>query len=133
MKPTLLIAATDEDSADYYQRFFTDHGYEAETASDGLDCVSKLRCFLPDVLVLDLDLLWGGGDGVLAHIREDATLPRVPVILVAPETCSDIPADMLDAPVVAWLKKPVRLKALVEQVCEVWLNYGAAFVPVASS
>jgi chemosensory pili system protein ChpA (sensor histidine kinase/response regulator) len=132
MKPTLLIAATDEDSADYYQRFFADHGYEAETATDGLDCVGKLRCFLPDVLVLDLDLLWGGGDGVLAHIREDPTLPRVPVILMAPEAYSDVPADLLASPVVAWLKKPVRLKALVEQVCEVWTNYGAELAPAAN-
>src|SRR5262249_2199386 len=110
----------------------SDHGYETETASDGLDCVSKLRSFLPDVLVLDLDLLWGGGDGVLAHIREDATLPRVPVILMTPETCSDVSDDMLAAPVVAWLRKPVRLKALVDQVCEVWANYGAALAPAAS-
>jgi hypothetical protein len=42
-----------------------------ETASDGLDCLKKLRRATPAALVLDLKLHWGGGDGVLAWLRED--------------------------------------------------------------
>src|SRR5262245_54616471 len=55
-------------------------GFEAETAGDGLDCVEKLRDSAPDALVLEPDLLWGGGEGVLAAMYEDESVPFIPVI-----------------------------------------------------
>ena len=41
-------------------------GCELRTAVNGLDCVAQLRECVPDVLVLEPQLPWGGGDGVLA-------------------------------------------------------------------
>ena len=43
--------------------------------------MSQLREETPDVLVLDPGLPWGGGDGVLALMREDKTVPKVPTLL----------------------------------------------------
>ena len=48
---------------------------------NALDCVSQLREETPNVLVLDPVLPWGGGDGVLACMREDKTVPNVPTLL----------------------------------------------------
>ena len=48
---------------------------------NALDCVSQLREETPDVLVLDPALPWGGGDGVLALMREDKTVPKVPTLV----------------------------------------------------
>jgi hypothetical protein len=62
-------------------------------------------------LILDLQLLWGGGEGVLARMREDADIPLTPVVLVSTTATTDYLA-----PVVGCLTKPFRLKALVEQV-----------------
>ena len=76
MKQALLIADRDAELCDVYRRFLTDRGYEVETSSDGLDCLRKLRQVTPAVLVLDLELLWGGGDGVLAWLREESLSAR---------------------------------------------------------
>ena len=40
-------------------------GFELETAVSGLECVARLREAVPDVLVLEPHMPWGGGDGVL--------------------------------------------------------------------
>jgi response regulator RpfG family c-di-GMP phosphodiesterase len=42
-----------------------------------------LQAFAPDVLVLEAELLWGGGDGVLAVLDEEPELRPAVVILVS--------------------------------------------------
>jgi adenylate cyclase len=116
MKPTLLIANADTFLVDVYRDFFVDLGYEVETAAGGLECLSKLRECLPDVLILDRDIPWGGGDGVLARMRQEAGLPQVPVILVISPAPPAAVADCVVPPVVACLAKPFRLQALAEKV-----------------
>jgi len=114
--PPLLIADGDAELCDIYRRFLTDRGYEVETSSDGLDCLMKLRQVTPAALVLDLQLRWGGGDGVLAWLREENLMPGVPVILTA---TADYPLDLAafkDPPVVDYLSKPFAVTALLESV-----------------
>jgi DNA-binding response OmpR family regulator len=115
MTPTLLIADSDAELCKVYQRFIAAHGYEVETASDGLDCLAKLRRATPAALVLDLKLRWGGGDGVLAWLREERAGSEVAVILTA------TPGHGLDAgeivpPVIGFLLKPFSLTTLLASV-----------------
>ena len=116
MKPHLLIADRDADLCDVFRCFLTSRGYEVETSTDGLDCLAKLRQVTPAVLVLDRELLWGGGDGVLAWLREESRAPSIPVLLTA--TAADPPdlAEFNEAPVVGYLPKPFALTALLESV-----------------
>ncbi|MGO9468249.1 MAG: response regulator transcription factor [Isosphaeraceae bacterium] len=116
MKQRLLIADGDTVLCEVYRGFLTERGYEVETSTDGLDCLAKLRQATPAVLVLDLELLWGGGDGVLAWLREESRAPRVPVLLTA--TAAD-PADVAgfnEPPVVDYLPKPFALAGLLESI-----------------
>jgi DNA-binding response OmpR family regulator len=76
MNQTLLIAEGDAELCDVYRRFFARQGFDVETASDALDCVEKLRRVPPAVLVLDWELRWGGGDGVLAWLTPCASFTR---------------------------------------------------------
>jgi DNA-binding response OmpR family regulator len=116
MKQTLLIADGDAELCDLYQRFLTDRGYEVETSSDGLDCLRMLHQMTPAALVLDLELRWGGGDGVLAWLREDGLMPGIPVILTATAGYAQDFAEFIEPPVVAYLPKPFALTALLECV-----------------
>ena len=116
MKPTLLIAESDDELRDAYRRFLTWHGYEVETAADGLDCLEKLRRLTPAVLVLDRGLRWGGADGVLACLREESTTSGVSVVLTA---TGGMPRDVAGdsgPPVVQYLPKPFGLAALLESM-----------------
>ena len=116
MKQTLLIADDDAELADHYEMSLTEHGYAAETASDGLECVKKLRQVTPAALVLDLDLRWGGGDGVLAWLREESLTHEIPVILTATAEYPQDYGKLIKPPVVACLRKPFAVTALLESV-----------------
>jgi len=116
MKATLLIAEGDTELCDVYQKFLTERGYEVETASDGLACLAKLRRAMPAVLVLDRELHWGGGDGVLAWLREQSATAGVSVVVTATAGCLADGCDDLRPPVVKFLPKPFTLAALLESV-----------------
>jgi two-component system KDP operon response regulator KdpE len=116
MKPTLLIADGDAELCDLYQRFMAARGYEVETASDGLACLAMLRQSMPTVIVLDQDLRWGGGSGVLAWLREEKAAPGVAVILTTTSWSPVNASAVVDPPVVKCLPKPFTLSVLLESV-----------------
>ena len=116
MSPLLLIAEGDAELRTACQQFLARCRYHVETAADGLECLEKLRRLRPPVLVLDRELRWGGGDGVLAWLREHGDAAGVSVVLTATGGCSlDIFGD-IRPPVVKLLLKPFTLTALVEDV-----------------
>ena len=77
----VLVVDNEPEVRTRYQDLLTSRGYDVETATSGLECLEKLRSFSPDVLILDLHIPWGGGDGVLAAMRDDCRLSQVPVLL----------------------------------------------------
>jgi DNA-binding response OmpR family regulator len=115
MKPTLLIADGDAALRALFDVYLTECGYEVGTASDGVDCLEKLRRSPPNVLVLDRGLAWGGGDGVLAWLREERAASGLPVVLTV---AAGRPADVEDPrpPVVRLLRKPFGLTTLLAAV-----------------
>jgi adenylate cyclase len=113
---TLLIADGDAELCDLYRQFFEKRGYEVITSSGGLDCLRKLRVVTPTALLLDLGLPWGGGDGILAWLRDEYPAHDIPVILTATAGCLWDFADFIQPPVVDYLSKPFRLTALLVRV-----------------
>jgi DNA-binding response OmpR family regulator len=116
MPVPLLIADADPAWSKRMGYFCSRHGHEVEMASGGLECLVKLRRSPSAVLVLDLGLPWGGGDGVLARLREEAAGRPLPVVLLTGTAPVDAVAPLLTAPVVGYLRKPIALNALLESV-----------------
>lgn len=112
MKPRLL--ATDRDSAflEIYQHYFPNFGFEVATASDGLECLELLRDFVPDILILGLELLWGGADGVLAIVREEPEMRTIPVVLAVDGRIRSKALKHVLPSVVRFLRKPFRSRDL---------------------
>lgn len=109
----VLVADSDASLTAVYERYLKSQGLRVFVASDGIACLETLQNVRPDVLVLDSDLLWGGADGVLSHLRDKQTLLATDVILVtdAPPRES---AALVVPPVIATLRKPFRLRSLLE-------------------
>ena len=83
----VLMADPDESLPPVYREPLSREGFELATASSGLECVARLRERVPDVLVLEPQLPWGGGDGVLAMMGEVPQLATVPVMVLT--SCRD--------------------------------------------
>ena len=79
----VLLADHDENLLATYREFLLRDGFDVLTARDGLDCVAKLRSFMPEALVMEADLPWGQGEGVLAMMYEDPKVPLIPVLVLS--------------------------------------------------
>lgn len=86
------------------------------TAFNGLECVARLREQVPDVLVLEPQLPWGGGDGVLAMMHDVLDLAIVPVMILT--SCSDptILNNISRYPVSDFHSKPLSPALLVRRI-----------------
>ena len=84
---SVLMADPDPSLPAVYRGPLLQAGFEMRTAVDGLECVGRMRERVPDVLVLEPDIPWGGGDGVLARMTEVSHLAAVPVMILT--ACRD--------------------------------------------
>jgi DNA-binding NtrC family response regulator len=112
MRRSLLIADGDGAMCGVYQSYFSSAGYRVETVSDGMACMNRLRETCPDLLLLDHQLPWGGGDGVLACLREDKSIARVPVVLFADFIPIQEMSRLLIRPVIRCLEKRCSVQTL---------------------
>jgi CheY-like chemotaxis protein len=112
MAVRILAADADPVMLEIYRSYFPHFGYEIETTSDVEQCLGRLREFVPEVMILNLELAVGGGEGVLAALRQDISIPLVPVVLTTAEVGPGNLVRYLVPPVVKLLEKPFRLSEL---------------------
>lgn len=116
MNLTLLVADANDELRDHYRQFLSECGYHVETSSNGVDCLRTLRLATPSVLVLDLDLRWGGSEGILDWVRKELPPHAIPVILTATLARFQDCPETIEPPVVDYLLKPFDLPALLKSV-----------------
>lgn len=78
----VLLADPDESLHPLYRGPLSREGFEVDRALSGLECIARLRERVPDVLVIEPLLPWGGGDGVLAFMSEFPKFAAVPVMVL---------------------------------------------------
>jgi DNA-binding response OmpR family regulator len=120
----LRLLATDSDPLllEIFRAYFPNFGFEVATAGNGLECLALLREFAPDVLVLSLELQWGGADGILSIVREETAMRPIPVVLTIDGISRSKAVPHLFPPVVKLLEKPFRvrdLRAIIEAALQV--------------
>jgi DNA-binding response OmpR family regulator len=119
MRRRLLIADACFTQAERVGQYFSRRGYEFDVVNDGLECIEKLAHSPPEVLILDWDLPWGGGAGVIARLRDVQQFSRAPVILIGDELTDDM--DVRE-PVVRCLLRPFGIESLHDAVDEALIS-----------
>lgn len=99
---------------------------------NGVEAIDFLRCAgphtraaRPDLILLDLNLPRKDGREVLAEIKADATLRRIPVIVLTTSQSADDIHRAYDMNANCYVAKPVDLDQFVRVIrCidEFWLN-----------
>ena len=116
MDAILLIADNDVRRRGELRRFFWDSGFLVAAAGNGLECLAELAALEPDVLVIALEIPWGGGDGVIARLNTGLPIGRKPLILVI----GDVPAETLSVrtgvPLCNCFSMPFRYEDLLDRI-----------------
>jgi CheY-like chemotaxis protein len=91
--------------------------YTVRVVNDSTRAIEAMRVFKPDLALLDIVMPDLDGGDLVARMKEDPALSRVPVLmltaLVAPSETGGHAAERGDLTMVA---KPVSLEALVEAI-----------------
>jgi CheY-like chemotaxis protein len=112
----VLVVEDDRDIRDSILEVLADNEYEPLTASNGKEALERLRDpdQRPCVILLDVMMPVMDGWGFRAAQTEDSELKAIPVVvLTAHASAAETARDMEAA---GFLKKPVKLDALLEAV-----------------
>jgi len=86
------------------------------TARDGLDAVALLAEYLPDVILLDIEMPRMDGYEVAAHVRNDPRLRDVPIIMITSRVGEKHRARAIELGVDDYLGKPYQDSQLIEAI-----------------
>jgi chemosensory pili system protein ChpA (sensor histidine kinase/response regulator) len=98
------------------QRLLERNGLRVLTARDGLDAVAVLAEHLPDVILLDIEMPRMDGYEVAAHVRNDARLRDVPIIMITSRVGEKHRARAIELGVSDYLGKPYQEAQLLEAI-----------------
>jgi chemosensory pili system protein ChpA (sensor histidine kinase/response regulator) len=99
-------------------RVLDNHSIEVMTAQDGLDAIEQLREKVPDLMLLDIEMPRMDGYELLEHVRADARLRHVPVVMITSRAGQKHRRKAREAGANAYLTKPYQEAELVDQVSE---------------
>ena len=114
-KKRILIIEDEKPIAEAERLILEDH-YTVDVAHDGEEGLAKVRKLKPDLVVLDLMMPKRGGYDVSFHMRQDATLKDIKILMV---TAKNQPIDKEKGVMVGtndYLTKPFEPEELLTRV-----------------
>ncbi len=114
--PQILIVDDNPANLHIFQTRLAAQGYEILTASDGEEALAVAKEKQPDLILLDVMMPKLSGIEVCRRLKEDSSLPFMPIVMV---TAMADPKDVvagLEAGADDYLTKPVDQTALVARV-----------------
>jgi len=114
--PLILIVDDNPTNLDILQTRLRAHNYEVITAADGEAGLAMARKKQPDLMLLDIMMPKMDGIEVCRRIKEDPSLPFMPIIMVTAKADSKDVVAGLEAGGDEYLTKPVDHAALVARV-----------------
>ena len=116
MDAILLIADNNARRRAELRRFFWDSGFLVASAAHGLECAAELLTLEPDVLVIALEIPWGGGDGVIARVNDGLPIDKKPLILVVGDAPADTLSERTGVAACNCFSTPFRQEGLLERI-----------------
>jgi chemosensory pili system protein ChpA (sensor histidine kinase/response regulator) len=98
------------------ERFLERNGLRVVTAKDGLDAISVLQNAKPDIILLDIEMPNMDGYEFATHVRNDARVRDVPIIMITSRVGDKHRARAIEIGVNDYLGKPYQDSQLLEAI-----------------
>ena len=116
MAATILVIDDDESIRELLRMHLSAAGYEVHVAEDAIAAGYLVLRSPPDLIISDVNMPHMDGFELVAALRADATLPRIPVIFLTSYDEGDDRGKELGA--VGYITKPVRADRLLQMVAK---------------
>jgi chemosensory pili system protein ChpA (sensor histidine kinase/response regulator) len=98
------------------QRLLERNGMRVVTAKDGLEAISVLQDEIPDVILLDIEMPRMDGYEVASHVRNDARLKAIPIVMITSRVGEKHRARAIELGVNEYLGKPYQEGQLLQAI-----------------
>ena len=114
--PTILVVDDSITIRKVTKRFLERNDYKVKTARDGVDAVQQLQDFTPELILLDIEMPRMDGYELAMHVRNNARLKDVPIIMITSRTGEKHRQRALDIGVQHYLGKPYNEGELLHHI-----------------
>jgi CheY-like chemotaxis protein len=121
----ILIVDDNESNIMMVQDYLANRSYQIRTAFNGSEAIKQAIEFLPDLILMDVQMPHMNGFEATKRLRTDPQFATVPIIAL---TAFAMPGDRercIEAGMDQYLSKPVKLKEL-QQMIESFLDHSAS-------
>jgi chemosensory pili system protein ChpA (sensor histidine kinase/response regulator) len=119
VRPLVMVVDDSITMRKVTSRVLERHEYEVSTAKDGVDAIEKLHERVPDLMLLDIEMPRMDGYELATHMKADARLREVPIIMITSRTGDKHRQRAFDIGVDRYLGKPYQEAELLTQIGEV--------------
>lgn len=92
------------------------NGFAVEPVADGLEAIAKARDFVPNLVIMDIQMPNVSGLDLIAGMKSDASLRAIPVLAVTAYAGKGDEERIRDAGAEGYLAKPVSIGPFMQAV-----------------
>ena len=116
MAKRVLVVEDNELNLKLFCDLLRAHGYLVEPVKDGREAVRTARAFLPDLVVMDIQMPHVTGLELIQQMKLDPQLRAIPVMAVTAYSGRDDEERIRAAGANAYVSKPISLARFMEEV-----------------
>lgn len=119
-----LAVVCDANKSDQTQcaRLLRDMGFDVRIVENALDCDWAARTQNPAMIVISVDALWGGVDGIRDCLHERCGDEPVPLLLVMGPAPIEVLSRTSLIPATQCLQKPLSSVSVAQAIGTSWLS-----------
>lgn len=106
--PTIMVVDDSLTVRKITSRLLAKEGYQVVTAKDGVDAMQHLQEFLPDVMLVDIEMPRMDGFELTRNVRSDPQTAHIPIIMITSRTAEKHRNYAKELGVNAYLGKPFQ-------------------------
>ena len=99
-------------------RILSRAGYQVTTATDGVDALEKLQEFMPDVMILDIEMPRMDGFALVRELRRVPETENLPIIMITSRTANKHREYAMQLGVNTYLGKPYQEDELLQKIAD---------------
>lgn len=116
MGQKILVVEDNELNLKLFCDLLRAHGYAAEPVRDGREAVARARAFVPDLVVMDIQMPHITGLELIEQMKGDAELRPTPIMAVTAYAAKGDEERIRDAGAEGYVSKPISVIRFVEAV-----------------
>ena len=119
MAKRVLVVEDNELNLKLFCDLLRAHGFVVEPVSDGREVLEKARSFVPNLIIMDIQLPHISGLELIEQIKKDSQLKIIPIMAVTAYAGKGDEDRILSAGAEAYVSKPISVAKFIESVQQV--------------